>query len=60
MPLYEYECPECSKKFEIRRSINESDIDLKCPACRKGKLKRVLSLFSTTSSEGSCAPTGST
>ncbi|HEY51790.1 MAG TPA: zinc ribbon domain-containing protein, partial [Dehalococcoidia bacterium] len=22
MPLYEYECPECGRKFELRRSIS--------------------------------------
>jgi putative FmdB family regulatory protein len=60
MPLYEYECPECRRKLELRRSIADSDRDIECPECRKGILKRVLSLFSTSSSDGSCAPSGST
>jgi putative FmdB family regulatory protein len=60
MPLYEYECPECGRKLELRRSIAESERDVKCPECGKGILKRVLSLFSTSVSDKSCAPSGST
>ncbi len=62
MPVYEYECPECGRKFELRRSMSDSDSDIKCPECGKGILKRVLSLFSTSSSGfgASCAPSGST
>ncbi len=60
MPLYEYECPECRRKLELRRSIAEGERDVKCPECGKGRLKRVLSLFSTSSSDKSCAPSGST
>ncbi len=25
MPIYEYECPACGGKFELRRSIADSD-----------------------------------
>ena len=60
MPLYEYECPECRRKLELRRSIAEGERDVKCPECGKGILKRVLSLFSTSSSDRNCAPSGST
>jgi len=62
MPLYEYECSECGRKFELRRSMSDSDSDIKCPECGKGILKRVLSLFSTSSSasSASCAPSAST
>jgi putative FmdB family regulatory protein len=60
MPLYEYECPECRRKLELRRSISEAERDIKCPECGKGILKRVLSLFSTSISDKYCAPSGST
>jgi putative FmdB family regulatory protein len=32
MPLYEYECEECSHKFELRRSFSEGS-SAKCPKC---------------------------
>jgi len=56
MPIYEYECSSCGEKFELRRSINDSDSEVKCPRCGAEKPRRVLSMFSTTSSGGSCAP----
>jgi len=60
MPLYEYECPECGRKLELRRSMTDSDRPTRCPECKKGVLKRVLSLFSSSSSAGNCAPGGAT
>jgi putative FmdB family regulatory protein len=60
MPLYEYECPECGRKLEMRRSMTEADQEVRCPECRKGILKRVLSIFSTASPGENCAPSGST
>lgn len=60
MPIYEYECPACGEKFELRRGITENDNEIKCPRCGAEKPRRVLSTFSTTSSGGSCAPGAST
>lgn len=60
MPLYEYECPECGRKLELRRSMADNDRPTRCPECGKGVLKRVLSLFSAAPSAGSCAPSAST
>ena len=38
MPIYEYQCPKCHKKFEEIKSI-EKRHDGKCPKCNtKGKL----------------------
>ncbi|MFC1940740.1 FmdB family zinc ribbon protein [Chloroflexota bacterium] len=33
MPIYEYECPACGEKFELRRGIIDSDEEVKCPRC---------------------------
>ena len=60
MPLYEYECPECGRKLELRRGMAEAEQEVRCPECRKGILKRILSIFSTASSGENCAPSGST
>ena len=49
MPIYEYECPACGEKFEMRRSITDSDSEVKCVRCGAEKPRRVLSTFSTNS-----------
>jgi putative FmdB family regulatory protein len=49
MPVYEFECRQCSKPFEVFvRSSREMD-DVRCPACGSGDPERVLSAFSTAS-----------
>jgi putative FmdB family regulatory protein len=56
MPIYEYECRSCGEKFELRRGINDSDVEIECPKCGVKNPHRVFSMFSTGSSNGSCAP----
>jgi len=60
MPIYEYECKSCSEKFELRRGLNDSDSEVKCPRCGAENPRRVFSVFSTASKGGSCAPGAST
>ena len=55
MPIYEYECLACGEKFELRRGINRSDSEIKCPRCGAANPRRIFSMFSTTSG-GACAP----
>lgn len=66
MPLYEYTCTECNKKFELIRSLSERDEECECPHCQtKGKMDRDSSLIgkvgssSSDSTAGSCGPAGS-
>jgi len=60
MPIYEYKCHHCGEKFEARRSITDSDTNLKCPQCGHKNPHRIFSTFSCTgSSGGSCAPSPS-
>lgn len=42
MPTYEYECDACGHKFELFQSI-KADPVRKCPACRKLKVRRLIS-----------------
>jgi len=54
MPIFEYRCEECGKKFEklIYRSSDEAE--LVCPECGKQHLKRELSTFAAhTNGRGS-------
>jgi putative FmdB family regulatory protein len=60
MPIYEYECTKCGERFELRRSLAESDRGLKCPRCGVENPRRVLSTFGMASKGGSGAPGGST
>ena len=59
MPIYEYECKKCGEKFELRRSINDADTEIKCPRCGEKSVKRLLSLFGTAATSTDYVPTGS-
>jgi putative FmdB family regulatory protein len=59
MPIYEYECTNCGERFELLRSIADSDEEIKCPKCERKSPKRVVSMFGTTSSNMGCAPSAS-
>ncbi len=46
MPLYEYQCRECNKTFNIRLSIQEHERKRpKCPQCGSRKLSQQFSSF---------------
>jgi putative FmdB family regulatory protein len=47
MPIYEYECPECTKKITVTRGISDSDPGYSCDTCKKD-LNRVYSLGAVT------------
>jgi putative FmdB family regulatory protein len=55
MPLYEYQCCNCGKTFEMLRRIKDSDDDLECPNCQSAKIERQFSTFAA----GGCNMSGS-
>ncbi|MCC6590088.1 MAG: zinc ribbon domain-containing protein [Bryobacterales bacterium] len=55
MPLYEYRCQTCGKRFEMLRRMSDSDRDLRCPECESKEVERLLSTFAT----GGCTPNAS-
>jgi putative FmdB family regulatory protein len=61
MPIYEYECDVCGKKFEMFRSISAGDDDICCPYCGEKKVTKVFSAFGVSglSSGGGCTPDAS-
>jgi putative FmdB family regulatory protein len=64
MPIYEYECTSCGERFELRRSIGDSDSEIKCPECGVEHPQKVFSTFtmggSTGDTGGGCLPTSPT
>ena len=42
MPLYEYECDACGRRFELIRKFSESELDT-CTQCGKGPVRRLMS-----------------
>jgi putative FmdB family regulatory protein len=62
VPIYEYECISCGKKFEMRRNVADSDSEIKCPKCGAENPRRAFSLFASGSTDGvaACGPIGST
>ncbi|MBN1317346.1 MAG: zinc ribbon domain-containing protein [Anaerolineales bacterium] len=40
MPLYEYICPHCGRRFDVRQGFNDPPVE-NCPVC-KHTVKRVL------------------
>ena len=60
MPIYEYECSKCGERFEIRRSMADSDSETRCPKCGTENPQRVFSAFTMGSSSNACAPSSPT
>jgi putative FmdB family regulatory protein len=42
MPLYEYECDACGKRFEVIQKFSDPPVDT-CKVCGKGPVQRLLS-----------------
>jgi len=45
MPLYEYRCEDCSRRFVVRRPVDHRDEALSCPQCGGRKVGRLVSSF---------------
>jgi len=55
MPIYEYFCQDCEKKFDIMVSVSEKEkgLKVKCPACGSSKTIQMLgSFFSFSKGQG--------
>src|SRR5262249_43122133 len=42
MPLYEYQCEACGKRFEVIRKFSDPPLEV-CTLCGKGPVQRLLS-----------------
>ena len=54
MPVYDYRCAKCKKKFSVTMSISDHDKKtVKCPKCGSGKVERQLAAFYAVTSKKS-------
>jgi putative FmdB family regulatory protein len=52
MPIYEYTCKSCEKKFDhLARTMSASDAKVKCPHCGSEKTAKALSVFAAVGSD---------
>jgi putative FmdB family regulatory protein len=55
MPIYEYLCKDCGRRFEMLRSIREADSPITCKSCQSLQTQRALSVFFAQSSSKTIA-----
>jgi putative FmdB family regulatory protein len=54
MPLYEYLCSSCNKKFSVTLTLEKHDKDrVKCPKCGSTKVEQQWAAFYATTSKKS-------
>ncbi|MFB3819805.1 MAG: zinc ribbon domain-containing protein [Candidatus Methylomirabilales bacterium] len=49
MPLYEFECQQCGKVFEVRTAAGAGEGGRACPDCGSPRVERLWSPFSSPS-----------
>ncbi|MCX6910511.1 MAG: zinc ribbon domain-containing protein [Verrucomicrobia bacterium] len=49
MPIYEYVCKQCDKRFEL---LVQGSTTPECPSCKSRKLEKQLSVFAVSNSPG--------
>jgi putative FmdB family regulatory protein len=50
VPVYEYRCQECGKRFEVNAHLAERDQLAVCPKCHGKKVEVVISSFTCVAS----------
>jgi putative FmdB family regulatory protein len=45
MPIYEYRCSDCGKKFQALVGMTAEPDEIKCPACGSTKADKLVSRF---------------
>lgn len=56
MPIYEFRCPKCSKRFERLCALGETGSSLRCPDCGEANPERVMSGFAAKGTEKGGSP----
>ncbi len=59
MPIYEFKCQDCEKKFELILSSANNVSDVTCPECESKNIRKTISASSyRLSSSSSAIPAG--
>ncbi|MBI3789076.1 MAG: zinc ribbon domain-containing protein [Ignavibacteriales bacterium] len=43
MPVYDYQCSECGKTYDVFHKVREITEDVICPSCSSTKYKKLMS-----------------
>jgi putative FmdB family regulatory protein len=52
MPLFEFQCQDCDRVFEVFTQRRDQKVSPKCPECGKTDVERIWSSFSGRAGEG--------
>ena len=44
MPVFDYQCEDCKKKYDVYHKVREIEEDVVCPACGSKSHKRLMSI----------------
>jgi len=55
VPIYEYECSSCGERSQRLERVGEDSSGRRCLTCGEGDLRKVVSMFGTTSGSGGTA-----
>ena len=57
MPIYEYRCEACERRFEVLTSFAERDRAHACPSCESVRTRVLVSSFAVIGGEGEFSST---
>ena len=58
MPIYEYKCQKCGKKFELFQRLGATNEGVSCPECGTPKPIKQFSVFSSSGTSSSECESG--
>ncbi len=59
MPIYEYQCKDCSKVFSKLQKISADPKAVVCPGCGSSNVERLVSSFASGGNQSSSSGYGS-
>jgi putative FmdB family regulatory protein len=51
MPIFEYRCDECRRRFSLLVGVVAGGTEMRCPRCGSEQFQKLISRFATTRSE---------
>ena len=51
MPIFEYRCGDCRRRFSLLVGVVAGATEMKCPRCGSVRLQKLISRFATTRAE---------